>query len=108
MTLKKRTDKTTRLKHLLVFPLVASMMCISTHALSQSQAPQNPPPPPPPPDEVFRKINPFKKHKKDTANKKTDTTKVKQQPARPAGPPPPPNPLDLFKKKSKKDTTKKH
>ncbi|HEY4326248.1 MAG TPA: hypothetical protein VGN20_19840 [Mucilaginibacter sp.] len=69
-----------------------------------SQAMPPPPPPPPSPGEVFNHINPFKKKKNDSVQKKDS---LKANTVRPAGlpPPPPPNPLDLFKKK-KKDTVK--
>lgn len=107
MSFKKGTGYSARLKYLLVFSVIGALMCISTHVFAQAGPPGGPPPPPPPPDEVFKKINPFKKHKKDTANKKVDTSKNNTQVSRPAGgPPPPPNPLNLFKKK-KKDTTAK-
>jgi hypothetical protein len=106
---RKKTDHAARLKHLLVLPLIIGLLCASTHAFSQDQ-PRNGPPPPPPPDELFKKINLFKKHKKDTLSKKGDTLSKnqasKQQLNQPAGPPPPPNPLNIFKKKSKKDTTR--
>ena len=113
----KRKGCSARLKYFLIIPLFLAFVCISTHAFAQSQPSSPPPggpPPPPPPDEVLRKINPFKKHKKDTAaNKKSDdkanpttATPAPSGPsAQPAGPPPPPNPLNLFKRK-KKDTTK--
>src|SRR5579872_1804531 len=93
-----------RLKYLLMLPLVLGLLCICSHARAQSPPP-GPPTPPPPPDELFKKINPFKKHKKDTTNKAADTAKNKTvKPAgAPPGPPPPPNPLNLFKRK--KDTT---
>ncbi|HZX57962.1 MAG TPA: hypothetical protein VFE54_04530 [Mucilaginibacter sp.] len=101
---RKNAGCKARLKHLLMLPLFIGLLCICSHAFSQSPPP---PPPPPPPDELFKKINPFKKHKKDTANKTADTAKNKM--VMPAGgpppPPPPPNPLNLFKRK--KDTTKK-
>lgn len=111
MALKRRTDYIARLKYLLMLPLISGLLFVSTHGFSQSQTQNGPPPPLPPPDELFKKINPFKKHKKDTLNKKGDTVKrnqqSKQQFNQPAGgPPPQPNPLNLFKKKSKKDTTK--
>lgn len=108
---RKSAGYLARLKYLLILPATMGLLCISTHALAQSQPPQGPPPPPPPPGQVFNKINPFRKHKKDTAkSKKADTVKNNQATVRPGtpppgGPPPPPNPLNLFKKK-KKDTTK--
>ena len=99
-----------RLKYLLMLPLVAGLLCICSHTFAQSAPPPGPPQPPPPPDELFKKINPFKKHKKDTTNKTADTQKNKTaKPAvstgGPTPPTPPPNPLNLFKRK--KDTTKK-
>ena len=105
MPSKRKTDRSVAIKHLVMVPLIMGLLCVSVHAFGQTPPP-GPPGPPPPPGEVFKKLNPFKKHKKDTANKKADTAK-KIQPAGPpaGGPPPPPNPLDLFKKK-KKDTTK--
>lgn len=106
---KKKTGNSAGLKYLLMLPVIAGFICISCHAFSQSQPSQTPPPPPPPPDELLKKINPFRKHKKDTsANKAADTAKNKanvSQATPPPGPPPPPNPLNLFKRK--KDTTKK-
>lgn len=98
-----------KLKYLAAFALIAGLMCISPHAFAQSEQPRNPPPPPPPPDEVLRKINPFKKHHKDTADKKAaDTSKnANVRASGPPGPPPPPNPLNLFRKKKNRDTTKK-
>jgi len=102
---KRKTDRSATVKYLLMLPLIMGLLCVSIHAFAQTPPP-GPPGPPPPPGELFKKINPFKKHKKDTAKKTVDTSK-KVQPAGPpaGGPPPPPNPLDLFKKK-KKDTTK--
>ncbi|MBS1525994.1 MAG: hypothetical protein JST19_10125 [Bacteroidetes bacterium] len=95
------------LKRLIILSLTIGLLCASSHVFAQSQASGGPPPPPPPPDELFKKINPFKKHKKDTANHKVDTAKVKHANTPPGGPPPPPpNPLNLFKKK--RDTTKKN
>lgn len=94
---------------MLMPPVIMGLLCVSAHVFAQSP-PQGPPPPPPPPSEVFKKINPFRKHKKDTANKTTDTAKkAKVQLAEPppGGPPPPPNPLNLFKKKQR-DTSKTH
>jgi hypothetical protein len=94
-----------RLKRLLMLVLVSGLLSTSIPAFSQTPPPGNPPPPPPPPGELFKKINPFKKHK-DTVNKK-DTAKTRQPAVVPAGgPPPPPNPLNLFKKKKKDTTTK--
>ncbi|HVW14200.1 MAG TPA: hypothetical protein VHB54_10265 [Mucilaginibacter sp.] len=94
------------LKRLIILSLTTGLLCASSHVFAQSQ-PSGGPPPPPPPGELLKKINPFKKHKKDTASHKADTGKVKQANTPPGGPPPPPpNPLDLFKKK--KDTTKKN
>ncbi|MDB5135821.1 MAG: hypothetical protein JWP37_2424 [Mucilaginibacter sp.] len=50
-------------------------------------------------------------HKKDTLTETADTSKKvqqnRQQASPPGGPPPPPTPFNLFKRKSKKDTTKK-
>lgn len=103
MSVKKGTGYQARLRYLLMLSVITGLMCISTHVFAQTAPPPGPPPPPPP-DELFKKINPFKKHKKDTINKKVDTTKNNQV-SQPAGPPPPPNPLKLFKKK-KRDTTK--
>ncbi|HVS94090.1 MAG TPA: hypothetical protein VHE59_18770 [Mucilaginibacter sp.] len=95
------------LKRLIILTLTTGLLCASSHVFAQSQPSGGPPPPPPPPGELLKKINPFKKHKKDTASHKADTGKVKQANTPPGGPPPPPpNPLDLFKKK--KDTTKKN
>lgn len=115
---QKTPGKSAGLKYLVIIPLFMAFLCVSSHSFAQSQPtppPGGPPAPPPPPDELFKKINPFKKHKKDTAaNQKSDsksstkstTTAPPSGPAvAPAGPPPPPNPLNLFKKK-KKDTTK--
>jgi hypothetical protein len=112
---KKRSVYSVKLKYLVIIPLFISFLCVSTHAFSQIQPPPPPAggPPPPPPGELLKKINPFKKHKKDTTANKNSTAKsntpqtngATPQPTQPAGPPPPPNPLDLFKKK-KKDTTK--
>jgi hypothetical protein len=105
--IRKTGGYAARLKFPLMSMVIFGLICISSHAFSQSSPPPGaPPPPPPPPGELLKKINPFKKHK-DTVNKK-DTSKAKpNQVKQPAGaPPPPPNPLDLFKKK-KKDTTKK-
>src|SRR5580692_6485176 len=94
-------------KYLLMLPLAIGLLCISSHSFAQSSPPP-PPTPPPPPGELLDKINPFKKHKKDTTKKTADTIKNKQSIKQgstppPGGPPPPPNPLNLFKKK--KDTT---
>lgn len=102
----KPNNNKTWVKKLLILPLISGLLCLSTHAFSQTAPPQGPPPPPPPPGELFKKINPFKKHKKDTA-KKSDTARQKAQRVNtpPGAPPPPPNPLNLFKKK-KKDTAK--
>jgi hypothetical protein len=107
--LKKQPGYSARLKYLLLPPLIIGLVCISSHSFAQSTAP-TPPPPPPSPDEIFKKINPFKKHKKDTSNNKArDTIKNKPTASQvappPGGPPPPPNPLNLFKRR--KDTTKK-
>ena len=113
---KKKPGYSAKLKYVVMIPLFISFLCVSTHAFSQSQPPPQPaggPPPPPPPGELFKKINPFKKHKKDTAVNDNSTAKSNTpqnsgpttQPTQHAGPPPPPNPLDLFKRK-KKDTTK--
>jgi hypothetical protein len=104
MALEKKTGNKARLKYLLMFPLTTGLLCVASHAFSQAQPP--PPQPPPPPGELLNRINPFKKHKKDTANAKIDTAKKAQVSDRRAGPPPPPNPADLFKRKTKKDTTK--
>jgi hypothetical protein len=106
---KRETKHSGWLKHLLVLPVMAGLLCISSHSFAQSSPPP-PPTPPPPPGELLDKINPFKKHKKDTTKKTADTIKNKQSIKQgstppPGGPPPPPNPLNLFKKK--KDTTKK-
>jgi hypothetical protein len=105
----KNQGKVARPKYLLMFLVFFGLLCISTNGFSQP--PQGPPPPP---DELFKKINPFKKHKKDSLSKnsvKKDTAKSAKQTqvnsAPPAGgPPPPPNPLNLFRKKNKKDTAK--
>ena len=104
---KENAGYKARLKYLLMLPLVVGLLCICSHSFAQTAPPAGPPTPPPPPDELFKKINPFKKHKKDSTNKVADTAKSKTvKPAgTPPGPPPPPNPLNLFKKK--KDTTKR-
>lgn len=97
-----------RLKYLLTLIVLVFLLTASVRVFAQ--APPQPPPPPPPPGGLLKKINPFKKHKDTTTNKK-DTSKAKQThvnspPGLPPGaPPPPPNPLNLFKKKSK-DTSK--
>ena len=75
-----------RLKYLLMLVLVSGLLGISTRAFSQTPPP-GAPPPPPPPGELFKKINPFKKHK-DTVNKK-DTAKAKPAVVPAGGPPPP-------------------
>ena len=105
--LKKQPGYSARLKYLFMLPLIIGLACISSHSFAQSTPPP-PPQPPPPPDELFKKINPFKKHKKDTAKNKTqDTAKIRPTASQalppPGGPPPPPTPLKLFKKK-KQDT----
>jgi len=107
--IKTQAGCSARLKYLLTLPVIIAVLCISSHAFTQTPPP-GPPAPPPPPDELLKKINPFKKHKKDTAkSKQVDTAKnnasVSQPAPPPGGPPPPPNPLNLFKRK--KDTMKK-
>ena len=106
---KKPAGYSARLKYLLTTPVIIGILCISSHAFAQTPPP-GPPAPPPPPNELLKRINPFKKHKKDTAkNKQVDTAKnratASQPTPPPGGPPPPPNPLNLFKRK--KDTAKK-
>jgi hypothetical protein len=95
---KKRLVYSAKLQYLVIIPLFISFLCVSTHAFSQSQPPPPPaggPPPPPPPGELFKKINPLKKTKKDTTANKNSTAKsntpqtsgATTQPTQPAGPP---------------------
>lgn len=110
MKIKKNKKNGTGPGKWLLLCLIATILCLSMDTFAQTP-PKGPPPPPPPPGELFKKINPFKKHKKDTTVKKIDTAQSTGQSGQvsdaPPPPPPPPNPLNLFKKKSKKDTTKK-
>jgi hypothetical protein len=99
--MEKRTINKTRLKYLLILPLTITGICIASHAFSQGPPP---PQPPPPPGELLKRINPFKRHKKDTASSKVDTANNAQVGNYPPPPPRPPDPMDLFRKK--KDTTK--
>jgi hypothetical protein len=107
-TSRENAGHKARLKYLLMLPIIIGLLFICSHSFAQTPPP-GPPSPPPPPGELFKKINPFKKHKKDTANKPVDTAKnktVRPSAGAPGAPPPPPNPLNLFKRK--KDTTKNH
>jgi len=112
-TQRQRSSKN---KNIFTALFIIGLMLTGAKVFSQSP-PAGPPPPPPSPAEVFNKINPFKKKKKDTAKAPLITpapapgTTPPQPSAAPAKgpggpPPPPPNPLDLFKKKKKKDTVK--
>ena len=93
---------------LVAIPIGLALSFVTTIAMAQQPpAPNNPPPPPPSPKELFNKINPFKKDKKEVKSAKTSKEKVSNANAGPqlTPPPPPPNPMDLFKKK--KSTGKK-
>ncbi|GAB3906473.1 hypothetical protein [Mucilaginibacter boryungensis] len=87
-------------KLFVTLPLGAALSFVTTVAMAQQPpAPGNPPPPPPSPKELFDKVNPFKKSKKETKTDKNSKEKVNSAKSGSLPTPPPPNPIDLFKKK---------
>ena len=94
---KKGPLKKTAAKFLFAGVLTFGMLGFTSAAFAQV-----PPPPqaPPPPGELLKRINPFKKNKKVTADKKHQNLDVPAPGTAPAsgGPPTPPNPIEAIKK----------
>lgn len=89
---KKISFKRSTAKLLLAGVLSFGVVSYSPNVFAQTPQPQAPPAPPSP-AKLWKKVNPFKKQKKNTIGKKNSSILGLQ------APPAPPNPIDIIKNK---------